>query len=57
MNEIDPSPAEIAALAQKIWEEEGHPDGKAEEHWKRAEEQLKQWAATRNSPPGRQAES
>lgn len=31
---------EIAALAKQIWEEEGQPEGKAEEHWTRAQEQL-----------------
>jgi F0F1-type ATP synthase epsilon subunit len=37
-----PSQDDIAALAQKFWEEEGQPEGKAEEHWQRAEEQLRQ---------------
>jgi hypothetical protein len=32
---------DIAALAQKFWEEEGQPEGKAEEHWQRAEETLR----------------
>jgi hypothetical protein len=26
----------IAALAHRIWEEEGHPHGRAEQHWLRA---------------------
>lgn len=38
----DPTHDDIAALAQKFWEEEGQPEGKAEEHWQRAEEQLRQ---------------
>lgn len=36
------SPAEIARLAKQIWEDEGRPEGKAEEHWHRAEAQLHQ---------------
>jgi hypothetical protein len=26
----------IAALAHKFWEEEGHPEGRAEQHWLKA---------------------
>jgi F0F1-type ATP synthase epsilon subunit len=37
-----PTHDDIVALAQKFWEEEGQPEGKAEEHWQRAEEQLRQ---------------
>jgi hypothetical protein len=33
---------DVAALARKFWEEEGQPDGKAEEHWQKAEETLRQ---------------
>ena len=32
----------IAARAQEIWEEEGRPEGRAEEHWLRAEAELGQ---------------
>ena len=32
----------IAARAREIWEEEGRPDGRAEEHWLRAEAELGQ---------------
>ncbi len=31
----------IAALAQRYYEEEGRPEGKAEEHWLRAERELR----------------
>lgn len=31
----------ITARAHWIWEEEGHPDGKADEHWHRAEQELR----------------
>lgn len=41
-NKNSPSEEDISSLARKYWEEEGQPDGKAEEHWKRAEEQLRQ---------------
>ena len=37
-----PTHDDIAALAQKFWEEEGQPEGKSEEHWQRAEAQLRQ---------------
>jgi hypothetical protein len=30
----------IAARAQEIWEEDGRPEGRAEEHWLRAEAEL-----------------
>lgn len=32
--------AEIARVAQDIWEAEGRPEGRAEEHWRLAEERL-----------------
>jgi hypothetical protein len=31
---------EIAARAHQIWEEEGRPPNKAEEHWRRAEQEV-----------------
>ena len=37
-----PSHDEIAALAQRYYDEEGQPEGKAEEHWTRAEIHLQQ---------------
>ena len=37
----EPSNEDIARLAQLFWNEEGHPEGRAEEHWRRAEEQLR----------------
>lgn len=39
-NNNSPTQEEIANLARKFWEEEGQPEGQAEEHWRRAEEQL-----------------
>jgi hypothetical protein len=32
---------EIASRAQQLWEAEGKPDGKADEHWRRAEAELR----------------
>jgi hypothetical protein len=32
----------IRERAQRIWEEEGFPDGKDEEHWKQAEREFDQ---------------
>ena len=34
---------EISALAYRLWQDEGHPEDKAEEHWHRAEEKLRDW--------------
>lgn len=31
---------DIAAVAKQIWEEEGRPEGKAEEHWEKARRHL-----------------
>lgn len=31
---------EIRALAHRLWQEDGCPDGRASEHWRRAEERL-----------------
>ncbi|HSI10536.1 MAG TPA: DUF2934 domain-containing protein [Chthoniobacter sp.] len=43
MSEIrnHPDPEEIGALAKLHWEEEGRPEGKALEHWHRAESELR----------------
>ncbi len=32
----------ISERTHRIWEEEGRPEGAAEEHWRRAEEELQQ---------------
>ena len=33
---------QIAKRAQQLWEEEGRPEGKSDEHWFRAEAELHQ---------------
>lgn len=33
---------EIAALAQRFYEEEGRPEGRSLEHWRRAEKEIHQ---------------
>ncbi len=33
---------EIAALAQRFYEEEGRPEGRSLEHWQRAEKEIRQ---------------
>ena len=35
-----PDTSQIAALAHKLWEDEGRPDGRAEAHWQKALESL-----------------
>jgi hypothetical protein len=37
-----PADEEIALMAYHLWEDEGRPDGKADEHWRRAREILKE---------------
>ena len=32
---------DVARVAKQIWEDEGRPEGKSEEHWERAEEHLR----------------
>lgn len=39
-----PSQADIARLAQEYWENEGRPEGRATDHWSRAEMTLRQQA-------------
>lgn len=36
LNLIQADQTKIAALAHKIWEDEGRPEGQAEIHWQRA---------------------
>jgi len=40
----------ITALAHKYWEEEGCPEGRAAEHWARAEAEIKQTMEGTQSP-------
>jgi hypothetical protein len=48
----------VRALAYRLWEEEGQPEGMAEEHWRRAaaildaEETESEAPAEREDPPG-----
>jgi Protein of unknown function (DUF2934) len=41
--------AEIAALAYRFYCEEGFPEGKADEHWSRAERQVRGTTSSANS--------
>ena len=36
LNPIQADHSKIAALAHKFWEDEGRPEGQAENHWQRA---------------------
>jgi len=47
----------IRALAHRFWEEEGRPDGRHDEHWQRACDQLGAPADLRRSTPGATAQS
>jgi len=42
MNDNPRPTEEIAALAYRIWEEEGRPEGKSDEHWARAQRCLRE---------------
>ena len=44
---------EIAALAQRYYEEEGRPEGRAMEHWLRAERELHAHSAAPRPAPER----
>ncbi len=46
-----PSEEQIAARARAIWEAEGQPDGKAEEHWRQAEEEVRK-SMSKTALPG-----
>ena len=48
---------DIERRAYQIWEEEGRPDGRAEEHWRQAEEDLRERDADRQSGPDAEAPS
>lgn len=37
--------------AYALWENDNRPDGRHDEHWRQAEEELKQNPATQNSAP------
>jgi hypothetical protein len=39
--QTEPSSQQIADLAYRIWEAEGHPDGREREHWTQAEARLR----------------
>ena len=47
---VAPSDEDIRALAHKLWEEEGRPEGQAEIHWQRAYELLAQPAKAKKAP-------
>lgn len=47
----NPDPEQIAALAQRIYEEEGCPEGRAEDHWLQAEQILRYAATSFSSEP------
>jgi len=50
-NYNEPTHEEIAALAQRFYEAEGRPNGKAMEHWLRAEAQLVSARKEQAMPP------
>jgi hypothetical protein len=45
----------VRQLAHQIWEDEGKPDGRAQEHWGRAEEMVR--AALKAKPAKPKAET
>lgn len=47
------SPDQIAKEAFLIWCDEGRPEGRAEEHWRQAEERLAVHTAVNPGQPGR----
>jgi len=51
MSNLPPSEVQISEHARQLWEEEGQPEGKAEEHWARAQEQLRNAPQNTDSTP------
>ena len=41
-NPVRASREEIERRARELWEEEGRPEGRAEDHWRRAEQELRE---------------
>lgn len=41
-NPVGPTHDEITLRARQLWEEEGRPEGRAEDHWPRAERDLQE---------------
>lgn len=48
----EPSPAEIATLAYRLWEQEGRPEGRDLDHWLTAREQLRRGNAPATNTGG-----
>jgi hypothetical protein len=49
---MDDLHSKIRERAHEIWEREGRPDGRAEEHWSQAEREL---GITQTSAPGKKS--
>lgn len=47
---------EIAALAQQYYQDEGCPEGRSEEHWLRAEREIRQRASRERPQQSRTAD-
>jgi hypothetical protein len=45
----------IRRRAYELWEQEGRPEGRAEEHWSRAEREVQAAGATAGLNPGSEA--
>ena len=50
-----PSEADIRALAHKLWEEDGRPEGQADTHWQRAHAALSNPAKSPARPAAKKA--
>ncbi len=46
---------QIAERAFEIWEKEGQPHGRDQEHWQRAEAELAETMKKMTTPPGKRA--
>lgn len=46
---------QIAERAFEIWEKEGQPEGRDQEHWQRAEAELAETMKKMTTPPGKRA--
>lgn len=48
----EPADADIRIRSYQIWQAEGCPDGKAQDHWLRARKELVGQSADKNTTPG-----
>ena len=51
-----PTEEQISTRARAIWEAEGQPEGKAEEHWRQAEDEVRHSMSKASLPAGEEVD-